>query len=84
MSKKMDWYDFEEARIEAGLFYGRLLEELGISERTLYRWKKQGKVPVWAWVFPESCGNVVFPSHLGYGSSIIPFSILGDGRSYPL
>lgn len=46
--KKRDFNDFEEARISSGLFFERMLSELGISERTYYRWKASGQVPAWA------------------------------------
>lgn len=46
--RKTDFTDFEEARRQSGLFFERLLSELGISERTYYRWKECGKVPHWA------------------------------------
>lgn len=48
MAKTVSYYEFEEARIEAGLFFDRLLEELCVEKRTLSRWKKQNRVPGWA------------------------------------
>lgn len=48
MTRKVEFYEFEEARRSSGLFFERLLIELDITERTYYRWKQCGQVPYWA------------------------------------
>ena len=45
----VEFYEFEEARIHAGLFISDLPEALGVSWRTLRRWKQTGLVPWWAY-----------------------------------
>lgn len=49
MRNQVEFYEFEEARIHAGLFISELPEALGVSWRTLRRWKKTGLVPWWAY-----------------------------------
>lgn len=49
----MNYGQFEEARIQAGLFFVDMLKELCISERTFYRWKKADRVPYWAYRIME-------------------------------
>lgn len=48
MTRTVEFYEFEEARRSAGLFYAQALIELGISERTYYRWKNKDRAPAWA------------------------------------
>jgi hypothetical protein len=57
MAEKVDFSDFEEARIAAGLFFERMKSELDISERTYYRWKARGYVPLWAMRLVELLGG---------------------------
>lgn len=40
--------NFEEARLHAGFLLGDVLSRLGISRRSYYRWKRNGRVPGWA------------------------------------
>lgn len=49
MANTVDWYDFKEACINAGLFVSEISDALGTSERTLRRWKNTGLVPWWAY-----------------------------------
>lgn len=48
MKHTVEFWQFEEARINAGLFFERTLEVLDITDRTFYRWKSAGIVPWWA------------------------------------
>lgn len=48
MARSVSFYDFEEARLSAGFFVPVVIELLGVSERSWYRWKQNGRVPLWA------------------------------------
>lgn len=45
----VDYNDFEDARIIAGVFVSELPEVLNVAPRTLRRWKKTGLAPWWAY-----------------------------------
>lgn len=45
---KVDFKEFEETRLNAGFFVREVVEFLGISQRTWYRWKQQNQAPIWA------------------------------------
>ena len=45
--KKVPFDYIEETRLEAGFFVPELCDELGISERSWYRWKKENAAPRW-------------------------------------
>jgi hypothetical protein len=62
--KHVDFATFEEARIHAGLFNGRVKTELGISERTWYRWQRERRVPWWAYRLIQLLGGDL--EHLGW------------------
>lgn len=46
--RKTEFYKIEETRLEAGFFVREVCENLGISERTWYRWKQKNSAPIWA------------------------------------
>lgn len=50
MSKqhRTPFYKLDEARHRAGFFVREACTELGIKERTWYRWKAVGQGPKWA------------------------------------
>lgn len=39
----------EETRLRAGFFVDELCEELGVSQRSWYRWKSQNEAPRWVY-----------------------------------
>lgn len=48
--QKVDFDSIEETRLEAGFFVREICEQLGISERSWYRWKRSGSGPKWVFL----------------------------------
>ena len=53
--KKVCFERFEETRWNAFLHINELCDELGISERTYYRWKADKQAPKWAYKAVKRC-----------------------------
>ena len=55
MKRKVCFERFDETRHEAFFDIKNTCQELGISERTYYRWKAAKWVPVWAYNLIKRC-----------------------------
>jgi len=47
--RKVPFEYIEETRLRAGFFVDELCEELGVSQRSWYRWKAQNEAPRWVY-----------------------------------
>jgi len=73
--QKVLFDDLEETRLFSGWFVRDLCDDLGITERTYYRWKREGYAPKWVSVALYAlCGKL---DHLGWKGFYIR-----DGKLY--
>lgn len=64
LMKKVPFDCLEDTRLFAGYFVREVCDELGISERSYYRWKREGFGPKWVLVALNLlCGKL---DHLGW------------------
>lgn len=73
-SRKTEFCYLDEARHIAGFFVSEVCQELGISQRTWYRWRSQGYGPKWALKCLEILSGDL--SHLGWKNFYIKDSVL--------
>ena len=55
MTKKICFERFEETRWQAFMHVDKACLEMGITQRTYYRWKAEKKAPVWAYNLMKRC-----------------------------